>query len=97
MQSTSGALGMMKAILALEHGLVPQNLHFNRLPDQLAEIPTELFVPQANTPWPTNGHHPRRAAVSAYGMSGTNVHAVLEQAPAPASATRSVAVTLRLR
>jgi mycolipanoate synthase len=85
MQSTSGALGMMKAILALEHGLVPQNLHFNRLPDQLAAIPTELFVPQANTSWPTNGHHPRRAAVSSYGMSGTNVHAVLEQAPASAS------------
>jgi polyketide synthase 3/4 len=84
MQSTSGALGMMKAILALEHGVVPQNLHFNRLPEQLADIPTALFVPQANTPWPTNGHHPRRAAVSSYGMSGTNVHAVLEQAPAPA-------------
>jgi polyketide synthase 3/4 len=86
MQSTSGALGMMKAILALEHGVVPQNLHFNRLPDQLAEIPTALFVPQANTPWPTNGHHLRRAAVSSYGMSGTNVHAVLEQAPQQAPA-----------
>ena len=80
-QSPSGALGMMKAILALEHGMVPQNLHFNRLPDELAAIHTELFVPQANTSWPTNGHHPRRAAVSSYGMSGTNVHAVLEQAP----------------
>ncbi|BBX62936.1 polyketide synthase [Mycobacterium saskatchewanense] len=81
MQSTSGALGLMKAILALQHGVVPQNLHFTRLPDQLAEIKTELFVPQDNTPWPTNGHHPRRAAVSSYGLSGTNVHAILEQAP----------------
>ncbi|MGH3564163.1 MAG: sulfolipid-1 biosynthesis phthioceranic/hydroxyphthioceranic acid synthase, partial [Mycobacterium sp.] len=84
MQSTSGALGMMKAILALQHGVVPKNLHFTRLPDQLAEITTELFVPQANTPWPANGHHPRRAAVSSYGMSGTNVHAILEQAPVQA-------------
>jgi polyketide synthase 3/4 len=84
MQSTSGALGMMKAILALQHDVIPQNLHFTRLPDQMAAIETELFVPRANTPWPTNGHHPRRAAVSAYGMSGTNVHAVLEQAPAQA-------------
>jgi polyketide synthase 3/4 len=84
LQSTSGPLGLMKAILALQHGVVPQNLHFNRLPDELAEIKTELFVPRTSAPWPTNGHHPRRAAVSSYGMSGTNVHAILEQAPTPA-------------
>ena len=80
-QSASGALGLMKAILALQHGLVPRNLHFTRLPDDLAEIETELFVPQVTTPWPGKGEQPRRAAVSSYGMSGTNVHAVLEQAP----------------
>ncbi len=84
LRSTSGALALMKAILALQHGMVPKNLHFTRLPDQLAEIETELFVPQATTPWPTNGHHPRRAAVSSYGTSGTNVHAIAEQAPAQA-------------
>lgn len=86
MQSTSGPLGLMKAILALQHGIVPQNLHFTRLPDEMARIKTDLFVPQANTPWPTNGPHPRRAAVSSYGMSGTNVHAIVEQAPAEAPA-----------
>ena len=56
-QSASGTLGLMKAILALQHGVVPQNLHFTRLPDELARIDTKLFVPQENTPWPTNGHH----------------------------------------
>ncbi len=84
MQSTSGPLGLLKAILALRHGVVPQNLHFTRLPDEMARINTELFVPQVNTPWPSTAPHPRRAAVSSYGMSGTNVHAVLEQAPAEA-------------
>jgi polyketide synthase 5 len=89
-QSASGALGLMKAVLALQHGVVPRNLHFTRLPDELARIKTNLFVPQASTPWPTNGRHLRRAAVSAYGLSGTNVHAILEQAPeqAPEAATR---------
>jgi len=80
-QSAAGALGLMKAVLALQHGVVPKNLHFTRLPDEMARIDTKLFVPQEITPWPTNGHHPRRAAASSYGLSGTNVHAVLEQAP----------------
>ncbi|MFY9767382.1 MAG: type I polyketide synthase, partial [Mycobacterium sp.] len=80
-QAASGTLGLMKAILALQHGVVPQNLHFTRLPDELARIDTKLFVPQEATPWATNGHHLRRAAVSSYGLSGTNVHAILEQAP----------------
>ena len=80
-QSAAGALGLMKTILALQHGVVPQNLHFTRLPDEMAGIDTKLFVPQEITPWPTNGHHPRRAAVSSYGLSGTNAHAIVEQAP----------------
>ncbi|WP_304441405.1 sulfolipid-1 biosynthesis phthioceranic/hydroxyphthioceranic acid synthase [Mycobacterium sp. 852014-52450_SCH5900713] len=81
-QSAAGALGLMKAVLALQHGVIPRNLHFTRLPDQMAEIKTNLFVPQANTPWPSNGQRgPRRAAVSSYGFSGTNVHAIVEQAP----------------
>lgn len=86
MQSTSGPLGLMKAILALQHGVVPRNLHFTRLPDEMARIETDLFVPQSNTPWPTGSAHPRRAAVSSYGMSGTNVHAIVEQEPADAPA-----------
>ena len=81
MQAASGPLGMMKSILALQHGVVPQNLHFTQLPEKLAEIKTNLFVPQANTSWPPDSDGPRRAAVSAYGISGTNVHVVLEQAP----------------
>ncbi|MDT5221148.1 MAG: polyketide synthase 5, partial [Mycobacterium sp.] len=82
-QSTAGALGLMKAILAVGHGLVPPTLHFNTMPTQMAAIETNLFVAQEVTPWPISDEAgPRRAAVSSYGMSGTNVHAVIEQAPA---------------
>lgn len=80
-QSASGAVGMMKALMALRHGIVPQNLHFTQLPDQLAKVKTGLTVPETVMPLPTGDDHPRRAAVSSYGLSGTNVHAVLEQAP----------------
>ncbi|GLB83044.1 mycocerosic acid synthase-like polyketide synthase [Mycobacterium kiyosense] len=83
LQSAAGALGLMKAVLAVQHGVVPKNLHFNEMPANIAEISSNLFVPQDVTPWPSEGG-PRRAAVSSYGMSGTNVHAILEEAPAPA-------------
>ncbi|BBZ28131.1 polyketide synthase [Mycolicibacterium madagascariense] len=88
-QSAAGVLGLMKTVLSLEHGVVPPNLHFTRLPDELAAIDTKLFVPQALSPWTTNGGQPRRAAVSAYGLSGTNVHGVLEQAPGDAATAPS--------
>ncbi len=78
-ESAAGVLGLMKAVLAVHHGVVPKNLHFNQLPEHLSKIKTGMFVPTENTPWPIEG--PRRAGVASYGMSGTNVHAVLEQAP----------------
>ena len=84
-QSASGVVGLIKAILAVQHGTIPRNLHFTTLPDDLARISTKLFVPRETTQWPTTGLHPRRAAVSSYGVSGTNVHAVLEQAPQPST------------
>lgn len=84
-QSASGLLGLMKAVLSLQHGTIPRNLHFTRLPDAMARVTTNLFVPQETTPWPAggeaHGRYPRRAAVSSYGVSGTNVHAIVEQAP----------------
>ncbi|OBI06536.1 polyketide synthase [Mycolicibacter heraklionensis] len=91
-QSASGPLGLMKAILALRNGVVPQQLNFTRLPDQLAAIDTNLVVPQENMTWPSRASHPRRAAVSSHGLSGTNVHLIVEQAPvtaAPDAATES--------
>lgn len=80
-ESAAGAVGLIKAVLALQHGTVPRMLHFTELPEELARVQTHLFVPQSLTPWPGNGAHPRRAAVSSYGMSGTNAHAILEQGP----------------
>jgi acyl transferase domain-containing protein/NADPH:quinone reductase-like Zn-dependent oxidoreductase/NAD(P)-dependent dehydrogenase (short-subunit alcohol dehydrogenase family)/acyl carrier protein len=90
-ESAAGVLGLMKAVLSVHHGVVPKNLHFNRLPDNLATIDTGLFVPEEATDWPVDDDKsPRRAAVSSYGMSGTNVHAVLEQAPESAAQDASV-------
>ncbi|CAN5496434.1 type I polyketide synthase [soil metagenome] len=98
-QSASGALGLIKTILALQHGTVPRNLHFTRLPEAMSRIDTNLFVPQQTTQWPDTGQQPRRAAVSSYGVSGTNVHAILEQAPettSPAAITATAPLLIPL-
>jgi polyketide synthase 5 len=87
--SAAGVVALIKAILSLRHGVVPPMLHFTRLPDDLARIQTGLVVPEQTTSWPkpwrtgdsASDTTPRRAAVSSYGLSGTNVHAILEQAP----------------
>ena len=85
-ESAAGVLGLIKAILAVARGVVPRSLHFQQLPAHLQTIETRLFIPTETMSWPsvsTDGL--RRAAVSSYGMSGTNVHVVLEQAPQAAS------------
>ncbi|ORA71036.1 sulfolipid-1 biosynthesis phthioceranic/hydroxyphthioceranic acid synthase [Mycolicibacterium insubricum] len=99
-QSAAGAVSLIKAVLSVSHGIVPANLHFSGLPEKLQSIPTGLFVPQQTTDWPVTGDGPRRAAVSAYGLSGTNVHAVIEQAhdeipqPAPGADTAPALFTV---
>src|ERR1700743_1404617 len=91
-EGAAGAIGLIKAVLGLHHGVVPPMVHFARLPDELQDIETGLFVPKVVTPWPDKGDGPRRAGVTSLGMSGTNVHAVLEQAPEmPTAASSSAA------
>lgn len=80
-EAAAGVVGLIKAVLGLQHGVVPPMVHFTQLPEVLHGIETGLFVPREVIPWPHRGTGPRRAAVTSFGMSGTNVHAVLEQAP----------------
>ncbi len=97
-EAAAGAVALIKAVLSLQYGVVPPVVHFTRLPDELAEIETGLVVPQTVTPWPSNGKSnghraPRRAAVSSYGMSGTNVHAIIEEAPASSAGNGRVSAS----
>ena len=85
-ESAAGVLGLIKTVLSLQHGVVPRVLHFESLPEPLQQIETQLFVPTQPVPWPAvNAQGVRRAAVSSYGMSGTNAHAILEFDPADVS------------
>ncbi|MGW8063943.1 type I polyketide synthase [Streptomyces ziwulingensis] len=83
--AAAGIAGLVKAVLALEHRQIPPSLHFDR-PNPLIDFDAGPFrVPTALEDWPA-GEHPRRAAVSAFGIGGTNAHVVLEEAPPAAPA-----------
>src|ERR1700744_1661348 len=87
-EAGAGIAGFIKAALAVQRGQIPPNLPCSHWNPAIDASSTRFFVPTENTLWPaTEGA--RRAAVSSFGLGGTNAHVVLEQGPelAPASAT----------
>ena len=85
-QAAAGAVGIIKMVLALGHERLPRTLHADR-PSTLIDWESGGVRPLSRArDWP-RGERPRRAGVSAFGISGTNVHLVLEEAPEPASET----------
>jgi amino acid adenylation domain-containing protein len=80
MDIAAGMGGLIKTVLALRHAEVPPSLHFTAPHPDLPFSAGPFFVTPSLLPWPDRGT-PRRAAVSAFGIGGTNVHLILEQAP----------------
>ncbi|MEM9385013.1 MAG: SDR family NAD(P)-dependent oxidoreductase [Pseudomonadota bacterium] len=80
LDAAAGVAGLIKAVLALEHATLPPQPEFEAINPDIA-LGERFYVPQSASEWrPANGA-PRRASVSAFGIGGTNVHLVLEQAP----------------
>lgn len=80
LEAASGILSLIKTVLALQHKEIPPHLNLHKINPllNLNKIPAEIAV--APTPWPaTNGR--RIAGISSFGMSGTNAHVVVEEAP----------------
>jgi amino acid adenylation domain-containing protein len=80
MDAAAGVVSLIKAALALERGVIPPTLHFQRPNPQLGLEESPFFVNAEPLPWPP-GPEPRRAGVSSFGMGGTNAHVVLEEPP----------------
>ncbi|KFA71222.1 hypothetical protein S40288_03866 [Stachybotrys chartarum IBT 40288] len=79
-EGTAGLAGVLKASQALQHGLIPPNLFFNRLSSRVAPFYHNIEVVRGSAkPWPhLSTGCSRRASVNSFGFGGSNAHAVLE-------------------
>ncbi len=88
--AAAGITGLIKTALALKHKVLPASIHYSSPNPAINFTDSPFFVNDKLTKW-KDGETPRRAGVSSFGVGGTNVHIVVEEAPAalPSGPSRS--------
>jgi phthiocerol/phenolphthiocerol synthesis type-I polyketide synthase A len=87
LDAAAGIAGFIKAVLGVQRGHIPANLHFENPNPHIPFENLGLKVTDQPTDWPAM-ERPRRAGVSSFGFGGTNAHVVLEQRPDPGRVSR---------
>ncbi|QCW26364.1 polyketide synthase [Lysobacter enzymogenes] len=92
--AAAGVAGLIKVLLSLQHRQIPPSLHFDRPNPHIAFADSPLTVNTQLKHWEAPAAGRRLAAVSSFGLSGTNAHVVVEEAPPAAAAASAAQPTL---
>ncbi|KAK3296398.1 uncharacterized protein B0H64DRAFT_461504 [Chaetomium fimeti] len=78
-EGTAGLAGLIKASLAIQHGVIPPNMHFQHMNPAVRPFCEHLYIPLSPQTWPRLPEHvPRRVSVNSFGFGGTNCHVIVE-------------------
>jgi myxalamid-type polyketide synthase MxaD len=80
LESAAGIAGLIKTVLALQHGEIPSHLHLKEVNPQIPLDELGFTIPTSSIPWPLDPARKRFAGVSSFGLTGTIAHVVLEEA-----------------
>ena len=78
LEAAAGIVGFIKTVLAMEHGLIPANLHHRQLNPAIDFSQSRLMLVNHNTPWVAEQKY---AGISSFGFGGTNAHVILQSVP----------------